>query len=497
MKARLVALLLGLLLLPLGLALWLGLRSLQDDQASALVQARAVWGGVFQDLRGRVGLLAQGVEEDLRAGRAEEVLVRTSFLIEEGEVVSPARYQPDGSPEPFFDRTATLWERRFWERGSREGESAPTAGWLSWTTGEGPGFLYWWTERNRVRGVELDAWAFLSRLSAALPDWGWSPAEASDRLLVLRDDTGRTFAQWGRWESGAAEAVLTQSLPAPFQNWEVRLFLAPSALGDSGFQWMVLFALVGLGLAGVVGLGAWFLVRTLGASLAEAQQQVKFVNQVSHELKTPLTNILLYGELLENALGPHQPDKARDYLEVIRGESGRLGRLISNVLTFARRDQADVPRLRTLLWDEAVAAALKPFRPGLADRGMVLEWQPGAPESRGEWDPDWIGQMVGNLISNAEKYAWRGGVVLVSTGVNEGFVWVRVADRGPGIPAEARQSIFLPFARLDQRLTAQAAGTGLGLGIARDLARRHGGDLVVEPSTEGASFLLTLPGGRL
>lgn len=496
MRNRLVALFLGLLLLPLGLALWLGIRSLQDGQAAALTQARAVWSAPVRDLRDRVRTYVQGWEEDFRAGRGGEALVRTPFRMEAGSVVSPPAYRADGTPEPFFVRTAGLWDRRFWEHGTREGEGAPTAGWVSWTTAEGPGFLYWWRDRSQIQGVEVDPWAFLSRLSASLPDLGWPAAEADERLLVLRDDSGRTFAQWGRWEAVDAEAVLTQGLPPPFQNWELRLYLAPSALGASGLQWTVLFALVGMGLAGVVALGAWIFVRTLGASLEEAGQKVRFVNQVSHELKTPLTNILLYGELLETTLGPRIPAKARDYLEVIRGESGRLGRLITNVLTFARRDRPDAPRTRPLAWDEAVAAALKPFRPGLADRGMRLDWQPGAPGAFGEWDPDWIGQIVGNLVSNAEKYALSGGVVIVTTGRSGGKVWVRVVDRGPGVPAEAAQSIFVPFARLDNRLTAEAAGTGLGLGIARELARRHGGDLIWEPSGSGASFLVTLPGGQ-
>src|SRR5262249_25079650 len=128
----------------------------------------------------------------------------------------------------------------------------------------------------------------------------------------------------------------------------------------------------------------------------------------------------------------------------------------------------------------------------LADRGLVLHWTPSA-LAAGHWDPDWVGQIVGNLVSNAEKYAASGGQVDVSTGSGPGLVWVRVADLGPGIPAHAAEKIFQPFARLDDRLTSGAAGTGLGLGIARDLATRHGGTLILEQRERGACFKLTLP----
>jgi len=495
MKARLVALFLALLLLPLGLALWLGVRSLQDGQSSAQTQARAVWSGPVQDLRNRVGAFVQGVEERLRAAGVQDPLVKTFFLVRDGVVVEPTRYRA-GAPDPFFDRTAGLWDQRFWDRGGTEGALAPTAGWKSWSASGGPGFVYWYRDPRDsrvVRGVEVDTWAFLSRLSATLPELHWTRTEGADRALVLRDSGGKTFHRWGRWEPGDAPALLSLPLASPFDGWEFRLFLAPTALGDSSLQWTLLFALVALGLAGVLGLGAWVFVRTLGASLEEAGQRVRFVNQVSHELKTPLTNILLYGELLEGALGPRPDPRVSDYLEVIRGESGRLGRLITNVLTFAKKDRPDSPRPRPMIWDEVVDAALKPFRPGLADRGLELVRVPGAADAAGEWDPDWVGQILGNLVSNAEKYAAEGRRVEVTTGATVDGVWVRVSDRGPGIPPGAAERIFQPFARLDDKLTAGASGTGLGLGIARDLARRHQGSLVLEPTETGASFLLTLP----
>ena len=116
MKVRLVVLFVMLLLLPLGLALWLGVRSVQDGQASAVTQARTVWAGPLDELRGRVAAWVQRMEERLRTAGLQDPLVRTSFVIDGGAVTSPPRYRPDGSPEPFFKRTEGLWDQRFWER---------------------------------------------------------------------------------------------------------------------------------------------------------------------------------------------------------------------------------------------------------------------------------------------------------------------------------------------------------------------------------------------
>src|SRR6185503_4134452 len=101
-------------------------------------------------------------------------------------------------------------------------------------------------------------------------------------------------------------------------------------------------------------------------------------------------------------------------------------------------------------------------------------------------------QILGNLFSNVEKYAAQGGLMEVTSRQNGSTTLIVVADRGPGIPRGQEEKIFDPFHRLSNKLSDGVTGTGIGLSIARELARKHGGDLKAVASDVGACFLLEL-----
>ena len=185
-----------------------------------------------------------------------------------------------------------------------------------------------------------------------------------------------------------------------------------------------------------------------------------------------------------------------------------VGTPVHNVLSFARKRDKGPARRESVDWDAAVASALECFKPSFAEKGIELDFRPGG---AGHFlvDADAAGQIVGNLVSNAEKYAASGRLVAVETGTAAKGPWVRVSDRGPGIPAKERGRIFEPFVRLSDSVSEGASGSGLGLSISRELARAHGGDLVLEDNPrrgaaadtreggEGASFLLTFAAERI
>jgi signal transduction histidine kinase len=225
--------------------------------------------------------------------------------------------------------------------------------------------------------------------------------------------------------------------------------------------------------------------------MREAQQRVSFVNQVSHELKTPLTNIRMYTELLEQRIAGKDV-KAEQYTGILLSESRRLGRMIHNVLSFGQQGRGALRLHRAMgELDEAVGEVLEHFRPAFERREMQVVFTPGSP---GEvlFDRDALEQILGNLLGNAEKYAGEGAAVRVVTRRAQERVVLDVEDNGPGIPDKYREEIFKPFFRLDARLTQQASGAGIGLSIARDLARLHGGNLVLVPTEKGALFRVTL-----
>ena len=141
------------------------------------------------------------------------------------------------------------------------------------------------------------------------------------------------------------------------------------------------------------------------------------------------------------------------------------------------------------------AALCATHEPRVEDSGLVLRRE--LPDSGGvvKADRDAVGQIVINLLDNACKYAAAGGEVTVSLVMRTGGgAEVRVSDRGPGVPAEHRSRIFHKFHRVDETLTREKDGAGLGLSIARQLARGMGGELSYSPRTGGgAEFILELP----
>ncbi len=141
--------------------------------------------------------------------------------------------------------------------------------------------------------------------------------------------------------------------------------------------------------------------------------------------------------------------------------------------------------------DETIQRTLDQFAPALRARGIAVRFD-GQAKGPARFDSDALEQIVGNLISNVEKYAAQGGELIVESRRDGAEAFIVVADQGPGVPPAQRERVFLPFVRLGGELTEGATGTGIGLAIARDLARMHGGDLRLAPSERGARFELTL-----
>ena len=237
----------------------------------------------------------------------------------------------------------------------------------------------------------------------------------------------------------------------------------------------------------MLGVLALVLHRESARRMEEAATRVSFVNRVSHELKTPLTNIRMYAEMLEEQLGD-DPGQ-RNYLGIIISESQRLGRLIGNVLNFSRMPPLHI---REVDIDALVRQTLDHFLPGFRTRGLEVhaDLQAGATL---ETDADMLEQILNNLLSNVEKYAADGGAVDVATRVADGQLVISVRDHGAGIPAAERKKIFDAFYRIGNSLTEGVSGTGIGLTIARQQAQRLGGDLRVSDASPGACFTLRLP----
>jgi signal transduction histidine kinase len=223
------------------------------------------------------------------------------------------------------------------------------------------------------------------------------------------------------------------------------------------------------------------------ARASEARTR-RFVADAAHELRTPLAGVQAVAEAVAApALAPEERDRLN---LLLLGETRRAGRLVDDLLVLARIDagielRRDPVELLGLARDEAERVRL------LADdRSVEVAGEPVTVSG----DAPRLGQVLGNLLENARRHTPAGGriAVLVSAGATAS---VLVTDTGPGVPPADRERIFDRLVRLDEARTADDGGAGLGLAIARGIARAHGGDLrcVEPPGGGGAAFELTLP----
>jgi PAS domain S-box-containing protein len=219
-----------------------------------------------------------------------------------------------------------------------------------------------------------------------------------------------------------------------------------------------------------------------------------FVAQVAHELRAPLTNIRLY---VESAIDAGEDDQAArgNALNVINQESRRLERIIGEMLSISEieagslRVHKDDVHLDVLL-DEARVD----FEPQAREKRVALEFlmPPKLPVVQG--DRDKLALAVHNLVGNAIKYTPAGGRVTVRPEVVRQQVQIEVADTGIGIKADEIERVFERFYRAKDERVAKITGTGLGLTLAREVARLHGGDVTADSKfNQGSTFTLALP----
>jgi PAS domain S-box-containing protein len=223
-----------------------------------------------------------------------------------------------------------------------------------------------------------------------------------------------------------------------------------------------------------------------------------FVATVSHELRTPITPIKGYVEILQ-ARGPNlSEDKRQDMLRIVAERADHLARLVEDLLLASRISSepggtavVGMQRECTDLAEAARRAAADWLRG--PDSRLELELPPGPLEV--DADPLRLVQVLANLISNAHKYSPPDQEVRLRVWRDNGWALAAVSDRGRGIPREELDRVFEKFHRVEDPMTMTTGGTGLGLYIARELARSQGGDLLItDPtSTDGARFELRLP----
>lgn len=311
------------------------------------------------------------------------------------------------------------------------------------------------------------------------------------RLQVVDHGAKSVALEAGRVvEKGAFSAG--RDFPAPFDFLSARL--VSDSVPSSPARGPLNIALVVLGAVFLLGLFAIYQSARTVVDMSERRSQ--FVSSVTHELKTPLTNIRMYIEMLEQGIAA-TPEREREYLGILDSESSRLSRLINNVLELSRlekkqrRFHMQEGRIEDVFREVAAVMGQK-----LDQEGFSLEME-GSGVARFVFDREVLIQILINLIENSIKFGRQSSERRITLSAEEadGQVNLNVSDTGPGIPSNALKKVFDDFYRVDNNLTRTTGGTGIGLALVKKFILAMGGTVrAANNSGAGCTITLSLPG---
>jgi len=310
------------------------------------------------------------------------------------------------------------------------------------------------------------------------------------RLSVV--DQGREAAavETGPYSKNS-DFTLNRGFPSPFSFLKATLACSqiPRSAGRRTLNIMLIV------LAVIVLIGLFGIYRSARAIEDLSERRSQFVSSVTHELKTPLTNIRMYIEMLEQGIAK-SPDREQDYFRILDSEGARLSRLINNVLEMSKleRQQRHL-NLQTGSLTEVVSEVEAVMAEKLKQDGFSLIVQLGdIPPFK--YDRELMIQVLINLIENSMKFGKSASEhdIHIRTRLEGSHVKIMVSDTGPGIPRQALKKIFNDFYRVENSLTRTTRGTGIGLALVKKFVQLMGGTVkAANNSGPGCTITVSLP----
>jgi signal transduction histidine kinase len=284
---------------------------------------------------------------------------------------------------------------------------------------------------------------------------------------------------------------LDRTFPRPFSFLRANLTcrLIPKSVGRRTLNFMLFV------LALVILMGLFAIYQSARAVVDLSERRSRFVSSVTHELKTPLTNIRMYIEMLEQGIA-RDHEREQDYFRILGSESSRLSRLINNVLEFSKLEKKQRHlQLQEGTFEEVIAEVKEVMQEKLRQEGFNLQVK--KEEVRPfKYDREAMIQVLINLIDNSIKFGKASPSREISIRVwTEGAaVKIGLSDTGPGIPRHALKKVFEDFYRVDNDLTRTTGGTGIGLALVRKLVEAMGGSVTARNNPEsGCTITISLP----
>jgi two-component system phosphate regulon sensor histidine kinase PhoR len=350
--------------------------------------------------------------------------------------------------------------------------------------------LSFWQRESQGRRYWVVVWHDVGAIIRYIFPELYPSADKTSHINVV-DDQGRIV--YGEVLNSMGP-ILGRQFGTTLYKWRLNVTMTAASDLAAAVARRHVLEMVMVGLSGLVVI-AGSIVILVAAARERKLSNLKsdFVANVSHELKTPLSLVRMFGELLQSGR-VDSDEKQRQYLQIIVSESERLAALIENVLDFAKVERGKAAydfALGNLV--DVVARAVEACRIRAERDGVDLEYGFELPTILIEMDERAIEIAVINLVDNAVKYAADGKRVRVQLGIQGSRAEIRVTDWGPGIAPDERRRVFERFVRGRSTHNQRIRGSGIGLALVKHIAEAHGGDAWVEDSAgSGACFIISL-----
>jgi signal transduction histidine kinase len=337
------------------------------------------------------------------------------------------------------------------------------------------------------QGFVIDVEGLLRYLADA--HFAHQPMAGYTRLRLRAVDHGREARVV---EAGAAAGqpafAVNRVFPVPFAF--LRVGLTCENIPRSPARRTVNLTLTAL--AGVVLIGLLAIYGSTKKIVDYSERQSRFVSAVTHELKTPLTNIRMYIEMLEQGIAP-DPEREQAYYRILQSEGARLSRLIENVLELSKLEKnRREPNLLPGRFDDVLAEVETLMQASLKQEGFVLTVDNRLTRPF-RYDREVMVQVLINLIENSIKFGKGSGTKAITVRLRErgGRVVIEVSDTGPGIPRQDLDKVFNDFYRADDAVARAAGGTGIGLALVKRFVALSGGR-VSASNNDGTGCTITI-----
>jgi signal transduction histidine kinase len=357
--------------------------------------------------------------------------------------------------------------------------------------GTGQGTYLFYPLENGFAGVLLNEHFVTDELMAGSVKAAITPPGIA---IAISDDNRRVLYSNGAPQNGY---LIESDFDRPFSSWKAAIGLKNTDLESLARQSILHSAGATILVLLILAFGIALTVRATDREARLAQAKSNFVANVSHELKTPLSLLSLFSEILE--LGRVKSEEKRiEYYRIIRHEARRLNKLIDNILDFSKIEAGrKTYNFADSDMSEVIENVLSSYRYQIVNSGFHIETniQPDLPPV--SIDRDAMAQAISNLLDNAIKYSRDVKQLSITTDRRGSDLSVEIADHGIGIPRAEHARIFEKFYRVGNGRVHDVKGSGLGLSLVKHIVEAHKGTISVESDVgKGSRFTILLPLAR-